>query len=375
MLPVTAPIVAHFTDLGGVPAVDATIDGKGPFHFILDTGAGAILITPECAKQIGILGKGTESVRGSSEGSIDATRATIARVSIGSATASSLAAVIVPLPPDVTYQGRYGTISGIIGSPFLEHFVTTLDYHDDTVAFADPSTFVPPHDATALPLRLIGNIPVVAVKVDGFDANLDIDSGNDCCISLNAQFGAQNDVTAAYAHPIVTSSEGVTGRVGSTLLRLHGATIGTYTLNGAVATLSHAATDATTSNGVDGTIGYDVLRRFTTTIDYAKRTLYLTPDDRLEEYTPVFFAGGFVSQRNADGTLSVIEVIAGTPASAAGVRDGDTLVAVNGESIAQMSRADLSLAFHRQAPEAIELTLSSRGASRTITYTLRDLLP
>jgi predicted aspartyl protease len=61
MVHTTAPVSVRLDDL---QVVATTIDGKGPYHFVLDTGAAITVITPELARRAGLQGTGSGQVTG-----------------------------------------------------------------------------------------------------------------------------------------------------------------------------------------------------------------------------------------------------------------------------------------------------------------------
>jgi len=128
-----------FTDLAGSVVIDGRIDGQGPFHFVLDTGAGTTVITPRLASILHIGGTQTDMALGTGPHVVQAQTTTLDTVEIGDRVITGVGAAIIPLPPDITYQGRFGTIDGLIGYSFLKHFVTTIDYSTHTVILADAS--------------------------------------------------------------------------------------------------------------------------------------------------------------------------------------------------------------------------------------------
>jgi C-terminal processing protease CtpA/Prc len=125
---------------------------------------------------------------------------------------------------------------------------------------------------------------------------------------------------------------------------------------------------------LDGNLGYGVFRQFVVTIDYGNARLYLRPNAAFD--TGVTVAGtGIIPERNADGTFGVVKVLDGTPATSAGVKAGDTIVAIDGKPTASMSDAYYCAAVGGRAGTPVIYTLRSGNASRIVTMTTADLLP
>src|SRR5438309_3413651 len=111
------------------------VNNRGPFDFILDTGAGTSLLSSELAKQLEV------KVIGSKEG-----QSAGGKVAVSLAKVDSLAVAETQLDDvDVAIVdlGQIGKtigakIDGDLGYNFLKHFRITLTYRDCEFRFAGP---------------------------------------------------------------------------------------------------------------------------------------------------------------------------------------------------------------------------------------------
>src|SRR5205814_7774731 len=114
------------------------VNGKGPFEFILDTGAGTSLLSSELGKTLNV------KILGSKEG-----QSAGGAVSVALAKLSSLAVASVKLDDidvgvvDLSQIGKTvgAKIDGDLGYNFLKHFRITLDYRKSEIRFEDPKRF------------------------------------------------------------------------------------------------------------------------------------------------------------------------------------------------------------------------------------------
>jgi predicted aspartyl protease len=111
-------------------------------------------------------------------------------------------------------------------------------------------------------------------------------------------------------------------------------------------------------------IGFDLLRSLVVTIDrkHARVRLATTgaplePSDR-----PRF---GIMIQGSKDGRLPIDSVAPGSPAEAAGLRAGDQIARLNGRTVAEMSRYEISLALQAR-PLAISLVRDGEAIDVTV---------
>src|SRR5438270_10223037 len=98
----------------GEVIVDVSINGRGPFPLLFDTGAGDA-VTPEIAAVLGLKTEGTGTVRDSGGGSLSIAFTRVAEVRIGDAEMSDQRFSVLPLPRHVTDRGNRPAIAGFIG--------------------------------------------------------------------------------------------------------------------------------------------------------------------------------------------------------------------------------------------------------------------
>src|ERR1700676_283969 len=103
------------------------VNGRGPFEFILDTGAGTSLLSSELAKQLE--GKIVGSKEGQSAGGkVSVSRAKVDSFAVGEAKLDDVDVGIV----DLSHIGKTigAKIDGDLGYNFLKHFRVTINYRD-----------------------------------------------------------------------------------------------------------------------------------------------------------------------------------------------------------------------------------------------------
>jgi hypothetical protein len=95
----------------GVILVETTVNGKGPFTFVVDTGAGMTVLKPETA---GKLGLGERIVE-------------VDSIAVGKAAAKKVKVAVAGVPDGC---------DGVLGYTFLSRFVSTIDYRAGTIRLA-----------------------------------------------------------------------------------------------------------------------------------------------------------------------------------------------------------------------------------------------
>ncbi|SKA91681.1 serine protease, S1-C subfamily, contains C-terminal PDZ domain [Prosthecobacter debontii] len=83
-------------------------------------------------------------------------------------------------------------------------------------------------------------------------------------------------------------------------------------------------------------------------------------------------SGGYLgvgTEANAQGSIEVVDVIAGSPSEKAGILNGDVILALNGETITGLPQFTHAVRM-RAAGEEIHLKLRSKGVERDVSVTL-----
>ena len=106
------------------------INGRGPYKFILDTGASGCCVSKELANQLGIQSKKSKPATGAN-GSFPAKEGKLGVISIGRAVRRNLEASIFSFD---TLRKVDESIEGIVGYNFLNRYIVTIDYERNELA-------------------------------------------------------------------------------------------------------------------------------------------------------------------------------------------------------------------------------------------------
>ena len=89
-----------------------------------------------------------------------------------------------------------------------------------------------------------------------------------------------------------------------------------------------------------GLIGNDLLRRFNIILNYERRDIHLLPNTHFNE--PFDYAYSGIELYYIDGLIMIGDVAKGSPAEAAGLKEGDIVIAINSnftQNMNQMKKA------------------------------------
>lgn len=118
--------------LVGVPV---HINGRGPYDFVLDTGAGNTVVTPKLASALDLDPLLVDGIARGVGGDIQLEIAAVDELSVGEAKITDSKAVVI----DISKVSSKGGLieNGIIGYDFLKNFETVIDYPKQRFSFVD----------------------------------------------------------------------------------------------------------------------------------------------------------------------------------------------------------------------------------------------
>lgn len=164
-----APMVERF----GKPYVMVTINGKGPFRFVIDTGTGGdAFVTPELAAELGLptIGQATLSDPSGMGGK---------KTPVVFIQSLELAGVQFPGIRALSYpfSAEAGTCQGLLGFTLFRDYLLTLDFPNRIISL-DSGALIPDGAKSVLPFRMQDGVPITTLKVDGLEpVEAQLDSG------------------------------------------------------------------------------------------------------------------------------------------------------------------------------------------------------
>src|SRR2546423_2783356 len=145
--------------------VPVHVNDRGPFDFILDTGAGTSLISSELSKELDVTVIGAKEGQ-SAGGKVSVSLAKVASLAVGETKVNDIDVGIVDLGHIAKTVGA--KIDGDLGYNFLKHFRVSINYRDCEIRFDDPKRVesVARGAQTEVPIRLANPAkPLILVDV------------------------------------------------------------------------------------------------------------------------------------------------------------------------------------------------------------------
>jgi predicted aspartyl protease len=251
------------------------VNDRGPFDFILDTGAGTSLLSSELAKQLEVKVIGSKEGQ-SAGGKVSVSLAKVDSLVVGETKLKGVDVGVV----DLSHIGKTvgAKIDGDLGYNFLKHFRVTINYRDCEIRLEDPKRVESFARAakTEIPIRLANPAkPLVLVDVHANGRGpfqFAIDTGTSTS-AITPELAKQLEVQTSPVGAGTTGGSPVDFSAGS----LQSFQLGGAKIDNMAVVVADFFTMLNAAIGVklDGIVGYNFLRNYKVVIDYPGETLTL----------------------------------------------------------------------------------------------------
>lgn len=250
------------------------IDGRGPYSFVLDTGAEATLVSNELADSLP-LPRGEEDDGRGAAGKMTLVKSQLPSLTVGQETLESVPVFVTDL--SFIGQAKGAQVDGALGHSLLRHFAITLDYAANTLTLTRPvggaERALDEREIAFRPAHAEHPLVVVPVFVNGkgpYDFALDTGASSTMIsLELAPEFGlATEDIRQV---------TGGGGSVNAARVQLSSLAVGAARQENLTAAASDFFTQLNAALGsmLQGIVGYNFLRHYRVTLDYPRAALSL----------------------------------------------------------------------------------------------------
>jgi len=358
--------------------VRASLNGGPVEDFLVDTGASVSVIDSAYAARRGIRSQGRLQAAGAGAAG-GASLATIDSVRVegeggSGVTVSGQKVAVMALNPYLE-PFFWRTTAGVLGYDFISRFVMEVNYDNEVLLLHDPKTFHYTGGGKGLPMTMAGNIPVVKAKLDDqYEGDFRLDVGSGSTVDLHTPFVKAHALAAASGPKLEVTGGGFGGTFSTTVCRMKKMEIGGYSWDDPIVLLSQVETGGLASEDYAGNIGNQLLERFRCTFDYERRMVYLEPGQRYGE-RDVFSLAGMQLAR-IDDSVVAMQVLPGSPAQRAGIRQDDHVVSLDHKPISTFTAEDVRRIFEDGKvgeKHAVEIVRGGK-TKKTVSLVLAEML-
>jgi len=281
-------------------------------------------------------------------------------------------ALVTPYEPGAPnlWEGAEGQVSGA----FLKHFVVDVDFDEMVITLIPPDDFHYEGSGVEVPLVPLGSaawaIPAVVELADEgrFELNLALDLGDGGAISV--QTGGPHDLPIPERALEASLGFGMQGEIFGHYGRVRSVQIGGYLLEDVLATFSpmeHGGYE-----NVDAVVGMGIFSRFNIVFDYLHHRAFFEPNQRFGE-TFEFNMSGMRLVQGSSGLFTVVKIYPFSPASEAGLREGDRIARVDGIPSAKLRSWEVRPLLRGEG-KILTLEVLRDGSPLTVTLVLRRVI-
>ncbi len=227
----------------------------------------------------------------------------------------------------------YGVkIDGIIGYSFLSRFIVKLDYDSSKMYVYSKGEFRYPRGGHILRPQF-GTIPIQTVKFRDEPKRplfnrFYFDTGAGLCLLLSKDYVTDSAVMRkGKPAPVITQAEGLGGKMQMELTTVKEIQLGPYKFRNVPTFVFEDKFNVTSYPFLGGLIGNDILRRFTVTLNYAKKEIHIIPNSLYHDGFDYSYTGlgvYFVNDK-----IVVEDIVPGSPGEKAGFQPGDVIIGIN----------------------------------------------
>lgn len=313
---------------GGVILLEARFDTLStPFNFILDTGSGGISLDSTTVEEfdieqvpsnISILGiAGARKVNFAYDKQLHLPGLTIDSLNFHINDYQLLSSV-------------YGIpIDGIIGYSILKDHIVKIDFDVHQIHIYTPGDISYPRRGTSF-YPVFTALPIVSLTVRDertLQPNVYFDTGAGLCFLVTKRYATDSLLFKEKRKPKPVGVQGLGGKKLMEVTVVQKVKFGPYSFKRVPTYILDDQVNVISYPFLGGLLGNDLLRRFNIILNYPEKRIHLTPNSHYRDPFDYSYAG--MNLYVVDGAIEVQDVIEGSPADEAGLKNGDVVVGIN----------------------------------------------
>jgi len=164
-------------------------------------------------------------------------------------------------------------------------------------------------------------------------------------------------------------AEGPGGRINMQMTVIKEVKLGPYRFKNVPVYIFKDEYNITSYPYLGGVIGNDILRRFNCILNYDKRDFYLVPNSHFLESFDYSYSG--VELYLVNGVIVIGDVAPGSPAEAAGLKEGDEVIAINKVFNSNLTQLKAAL---QNANGKVKIIIRRKGELKDFEFKIKSIL-
>lgn len=258
---------------GALLMVQAEVNGHET-TFLIDTGAGATVLSSRLADRLSLSRRGVVEARGAG-GSEAGGYVDLARLSLPGVEIRDQTVVVLPLGPLRDATGH--EVDGILGYDFLSRFALEIDYAHKTLGLFALGGYAPRDCSSRVDLRVEANVPRIQATVDGIHGgNFVLDLGNATSLVLHTSFAAEHGYLDR-AGDASFSLSGIGGSEAMSRVTVGSLALGDVVFREVPAVIARSGEGVLALEESLGNVGGDLFDGAVVAFDYSEGALWVCP--------------------------------------------------------------------------------------------------
>jgi PDZ domain-containing protein/aspartyl protease len=316
---------------GGIILAKVRLEGfADSLNFIFDTGCGGVSLDSATAAHFNLVPKPSANfIRGIAgkypQKVLEGMSLTIGGVKVDSLT--------MQVNDYEMLSSIYGVkIDGIIGYSFFSRYLVKIDYDSSEMEMYTKGEIRYPRGGFLLRPRVFG-LPMLEGHLDDareIHSRFYFDTGAGLCLLFSSEFTEDSAVfKARRKKPVHTQGAGLGGKTDMQLTILKTFSLGPFHFRQIPTYIFDDEFGVTSYPQLGGLIGNDLLRRFNLIVNYSRSEIYIIPNSSYNQPFDYSYSGVLIGE--IGGKVVVTDVSPGSPGDKAGFREGDVIMAINGD--------------------------------------------
>lgn len=355
---------------GGIIIMQAMFgESKDTLNFILDTGSSGISLDSTAVIELGLTSTPTDrTIRGIAgirkvsflyDRELHFPGLTVSHLDFHINDYSILTAV---------YGER---IDGIIGYSVLSRYIVKVDYDSMKISFWTKGTIRYPKGGYLLKPS-INKLAAQELRVKDeqtITSRFLYDMGAGLCLLLTKDFVNDSSFIKKKRKRYVKEGEGLGGKIDMEMTVITEVKIGPYRFRNVPVYIFDDVNNVTSYPYMGGIIGNDILRRFNVILNYALGDIHLTPNAHYNESFDYAYSG--IELYLIEGIIIVGDVAKGSPGEAAGLLEGDVVLAVDKNFMQNLNQYKLTL---QKANDKINIVIRRNEEIKMVEIKVKSIL-
>jgi hypothetical protein len=364
-----------FELINNLVLVQARVNNSEPLWFIFDTGATNTVVDTKQAEALRLKARGKTSGTGSAA-NLEAGRFPNVSIQFPGFEVSRLTVYSLPVE---AFSPVFGLpVAGVIGNDIIGRITVEIDYAQQKLNFYETSSYRPTGTGDVFPVTFQDRLPMVQGRFElaghDFSGIFEIDTGSTGAIQINEPFVRRNRLLSLLTKSRKENLGGVGGTAESIVARLQSFSVGQYRFMNPIASLSQAKQGDYASRRYDGLLGGKIFRRFKLIVDLGHSKITFEPNGALNEAFEGDMSGlELVGDDPNFSTYTIDDIEPDSPAVAAGIKGGETLLAIDGRTASDFLLDEIRRMFMYDGRE-YDLTLKRDAETIHVKLKLRRLI-